>query len=410
MHDTNAAIDKPWLSHKDWNSRIIHSDAKDLLYGVWILMILWNLISIPAATFAISKALNNGNDALWFVAIFPIIGIGILFWAIKTTHLWRVIGAAPLTMDPYPGSIGGQVGGSIELNIPYGSQLRFPLSLNCLCLHEDPGSDFDRTDNKWQTEGFAHAEPSGAGTRLNFCFNVPANLPESEYKSKNYHMWQLNLKGHQAAVNIERNFNLPVFNTQEQSQYIHIDSGNNPQVQQESEARIQSVVTMTQIPGGIELFNHAGHLAATKLAFTVFGLFFFVFGIIASILSKTLMIPVIFVLIGAGISLGSFYSLLNTLQVRIGQQGLHTRRRLLGFIIGQHSIAAAEIKELHLHDGGSVNNGTEHKNFFSVKAHLRNGEKITIAKNLLGQATAALAAEKIARLSGFCLCPFQTEK
>lgn len=65
--------------------------------------------------------------------MFPLVGIGLLIWAIRTTLEWRRFGQTLLTLDPYPGSIGGHVGGFIEVPIRFLETQIFKLDL--LCVH-----------------------------------------------------------------------------------------------------------------------------------------------------------------------------------------------------------------------------------------------------------------------------------
>ena len=83
--------------------------------------VFWNLISTPLL-FAIPEELDKGNTAILLAGLFPAVGLGLLVWAAKATRRWLAVGATPLTLDPYPGSIGGQVAGSIETNLRYTQQ------------------------------------------------------------------------------------------------------------------------------------------------------------------------------------------------------------------------------------------------------------------------------------------------
>ena len=400
--DTPEAGDKPWLGHKDWARATILSDAKAKQYVVWGVTLTWNLISSPLL-FAIPKELDKGNNAIFIAAVFPLIGAALLLWAIKTTRRWLSIGATPLTLDPYPGSIGGQVGGSIQTNIHYSAAHEFPISLSCLYSYvSGSGKNRSRKESlKWQTRGFARAEPAGRGSRLQFCFDLPAGLPESESKDERYHFWRLNLKSEGLSLNIDRNFELPVFSTATSSRDIRVDSTSHPLAQEKRDEQSASVMQMQQIPGGLELYFPVGRNAGVKLGMIVFGLIFFAAGMGAGALGAPMIFPILFGLIGGGVVLGGLYSLLNSLAVHIGRDGIHSQRKLLGWSIVQHDARAAEVRELRIHKGGSMSSGTEHKIFYSIKAHLISGEKITVAESLVGQQAAQQAAEAIAIYSGF---------
>jgi len=400
--DTPEARDKPWLGHKDWASATILSDAKAKHYVVWGVTLLWNLISSPLL-FAIPAELDKGNNAIYIAAVFPLIGAGLFMWAIKNTRRWLSIGSTPLTLDPYPGSIGGQVGGSIETNIHYSAVHEFPIALSCLYSYvSGSGKNRSRKESvKWHTEGFAQAAPTGRGSRLKFCFDLPAGLPESESKDQRYHLWRLNLKSDGVAVNINRNFELPVFSTTTSSRDIHVNSISHPLAQERRDEQITSVMDLQQIPGGLELYFPAGRNAGSKLGFIVFGLVFFGAGMGAGAFGAPIIFPMIFGLVGGGMALGGLYSLFNSLSVRIGRDGIYSQRKLIGLTIGRQAARAADVLELRIHKGGSMSSGTEHKTFYSIRAHLINGRKITVAESLIGRQAAQQAAEAIAAFSGF---------
>jgi hypothetical protein len=158
---------------------------------------------------------------------------------------------------------------------------------------------------------------------------------------------------------------------------------------------------MRQVAGGLELNFPRWRNASPKISVAVFGLLFFGAGMMADAFGAPLLFPIIFGLIGGGMALGGLYSLLNSLSVRIGRDGVLSRRKLLGLTIGRRHAEATAIRELRIHKGGSMTSGSEHKIFYSVKAHLDNGNKITVAESLIGQQAAEQAAEAIALYSGF---------
>ena len=400
--DTPAAADQPWLGHKDWASATIRSDAKATFYMAWVFTLFWNLISSPVL-FAIPDELDKGNHAILLAALFPAVGLGLLLWAIKVTRRWRAIGATPLTLDPYPGSIGGQVGGSIETNLHYSGGQKFPVTLSCLYSYmSGSGKNRKRTENvKWSAEGFARAEPYRRGSRLQFCFDVPEGLHPSEHKGASYHLWRLNLKSEGAAIDIDRNFELPVFATAEPSRHFRVDSASHPLAEEAVDKRIDAVMAMRQTANGLELDFPVGRNAGVNSGIAAVGLLFFGGGMTAGYLGAPLPLTVIFGLIGGGIALGGLYSLSNSLHVRVGKQGVETRRTLLGIIISKAAASASEVRKLRIHRTGSITSGSNHKVFFAIRAHLRNGKKITLAESLIGQAAADQVAEALAFYSGF---------
>jgi hypothetical protein len=400
--DTPLAGEKPWLGHKDWASATIYSGAKMTHYVSWAFALFWNLLSTPLV-FALPEELEKGNTAILLGLAFPLVGVWLIVLAIRATRRWRSIGPTPLTLDPYPGSIGGQVGGTIETNIRHQRGHQFPVTLSCLYSYvSGSGKNRSRSEKvKWQAQGFAQVEPMGRGSRLKFCFDVPEDLPESQHKEETYHLWRLNLKSEGLSADLDRNFELPVFSTAENSRLVRVDSSNHPLAQEKRDAQIESVMDMRQIPGGLELFFPRGRNAKMKMAWLVFGIVFFGAGMGASVAGAPLMFPVVFGLFGGGMAVAALYGLLNSLSVRIGRDGVHSRRKLIGLTIRQRSANADDVLQLRIHQGGSATSGTEHSIFYSVKAHLKSGKKITVAESLIGEQAAQQAAEAIAGYGGF---------
>ena len=84
-------------------------------------------------------------------------------------------------LDPFPGSIGGHVGGTIELALPFDAAHDFEMTLTNIHSYVS-GSGKNRSQKEkaeWQDIIVAHAEPSGKGTRVTFRFDVPLPLGSS---------------------------------------------------------------------------------------------------------------------------------------------------------------------------------------------------------------------------------------
>ena len=59
-------------------------------------------------------------------------GLGLLVWAVRQTLAWRCFGMTLLELDPFPGAIGGDIGGLLELRLPYSP---FRITLTCLYVY-----------------------------------------------------------------------------------------------------------------------------------------------------------------------------------------------------------------------------------------------------------------------------------
>ena len=70
----------------------VRSNTRSNLIGAWVFAVLWTLISAPVLFFIPRELERKPIAAIGF--IFPIIGIGLLSWALMLTLRWRRFGPA----------------------------------------------------------------------------------------------------------------------------------------------------------------------------------------------------------------------------------------------------------------------------------------------------------------------------
>ncbi len=187
---------------------------------MWLVLpltVVWNLLAAPLSFVVYKEVVEKENYFLLVFLPFPLVGIGLLFWSVRLLREWRRFGAAPLLLEPFPGSIGGHVGGTIDIRLPFNPHNRFTLTLSCMqCFEID--SDGSRTMHEqaqWQDELIPQVDSCPTGTRLSFCFDVPKGLSESdaEQTGERYNLWRLNVRGNMPGTAFDRSFNIPVYAT-----------------------------------------------------------------------------------------------------------------------------------------------------------------------------------------------------
>lgn len=397
--------EKPWLGERQWASPTINCNAKGNLWGIWGFTALWNLLSLPATT-AIPEQLAEGNRAILIVLLFPLAGMVLLAWAIKSTLSWRRFGQLQLALDPYPGSIGGQVGGTLELRrLPYDSAQRFPVTLMCVrSFVSGSGKNRSRSETIiWQSEGLAYSEPTTeGGTRLSLCFDVPPNLSPSEPFGDDYRLWRVQLKADLPGVDLNRHFEIPVFTTAQRASTRLPSSLKHPQLNDEREAQIEAVANIQQIPGGVRMYFPMLQNPGNELLGLAFG---FAFGGIGMLLFKEDDVPAfmawIFTLMGGIAFFSCLKSLFTSLLIQLDHNGLVSERLWLGVIVGKDKIPRAEITKLQLDLSYRAKSAEEQTEMYKIHALTRSGKKVIIAMNLKGRDTAQLALESIASLTGY---------
>lgn len=395
---TAEASAKPWLARPEWAENRIRSGARTGMYAIWFFAVIWNAISAPGV-FAIPEVWRNEGALALVILLFPLVGMGLLFWAIRMTREWRRYGATPLTLDPFPGAIGGDVGGEIEINIPYVADLRSEVTLSCLYSYES-GSGEDRSRHErveWQDSGYAQVERTAKGMKLRFRFTLPEGLHSSEEESGDYYFWRLAVRAELPGTNLDRSFTIPVYATGEKSRYQHLDSGRDvPHGVPELEA--EALLPLRRNGMLQELYYPMFRQPGFSLGFSVIGTIFAITGIVlwgkaAAEGGGLYFMGGIFTFIGSLTALIGFYMALNTLYVAWDGKRVVTIRRLLGVTLRWRSAHYHEISEVLLQKGATSNQkGSSHQINYHVLAKTPQGE-IVLAENIDSHSKAKLVVE-----------------
>lgn len=395
------SVEKPWLARPEWVDNRIRSGARTGVYAVWFFAVIWNALSTPAAIALPDIWRKEGMLAL-AVLLFPIVGLGLIYWAIKKTLEWRRFGATPLVLDPFPGAIGGDVGGEVLLNLPYQRGLACEVTLSSLYSYES-GSGKDRSRHErveWQDSGYAQAEPviqrRGRGTRLRFRFAVPEGLQPSEEEQGDYYLWRLAIKAELSGSDLDRAFTIPVYPTGETSSYQHLDSGSEVPLGV-AEPKAEKLLPLRRNGMQQELyFPMLRQLSGLGLAL-VGGIFA---GIGLVLWGKALkegaalyMMGGIFSALGGLVLVAGLYTALNSLFVTWDGRRVITVRRVLGMIVRRRSAAYHEIQNIGVKKGAnSTQRGEIHQIDYHIVANTSKGQMV-LAEQLDSHSKAKLVAE-----------------
>lgn len=371
----------PWLARPEWKNGTIKSDAKMGMYGIWGFAIFWNVISIPAAIGATLEAIEKQNYIALVALIFPIVGLGLIYWAVKKTRQWKRFGITPLTMDPYPGSINGQVGGHVQLNAPYDPTLVYKVTLSCIHSYmSGSGKNRSRSESaKWQDEGYAKVKPMAQNIFLEFCFDVPDNLPISEEFADSYHLWRLSIESEMEGADLNRSFEIPVYNTQQQQTNSTFKSAEF-QPAGVDKVTIESLIPLQQHSSIKEIYYPMLRKPASSIGLILFGLVFFGVGLFLWQQKEGFMASV-FTLVGGSIVIVGIYSAFNALHLKLDGLKLHYKRKFLFFTLKNISIPYSNIREINAKQSSSTNTGKNHKIEYKVYAKTNN-EKLTLAEQI----------------------------
>ena len=404
-HDPRFA-DKPWLANDKWQGTPILSNSKLAMYASWGFATFWNLISAPLPFVLYGEVVDKGNWPALLGLLFPLIGLGLIGWAVRQTREWRRFGAAPLTLDPFPGAIGGHVGGTIDVNLPFDSTHRFSLTLTCIRSYiSGSGKNRSRKESaEWQESQVAHVGSGGSGSRLSFRFDVPDNLEPSDADQSDdrYYLWRLNLKADLPGTDIDRDYEIPVYPTGERSRSLSgfaVDEARADQRQADTEA-VRKIVRFSHGIDGKSMLYPVGRNLAGGLGALVFGSVFAGAGWFLLSHEGEVLMGTIFGAVGLLIVLAGLYLPLNSLEVIREGGRIKSIRRLLGFPIRTTIMRQSEFARFKKKASSKTRSGKNHTVYYALEAVDVNGQKMTIGEGFKGVNEARAAAELIAREFG----------
>ncbi|MFT3733745.1 MAG: hypothetical protein QM776_01695 [Rhodocyclaceae bacterium] len=397
-----STAEKPWLARPEWAGNRIRSTRHAELVFAWLFALVWSGISVPLVVLQFPDLLQREGALAWVLLLFPLGSLVLLAWAVRITRDARRYGEAVLVLDPFPGAIGGDVGGSIALPLAFDPALRFPVTLSCI-HHSSKHRGRSREARErlvWQGEGMAQVQRTANGLSLAFRFRVPADLPVSQPRSADHHVWRLDVVSENAEIVFSRRYELPVFATGAQSSLSLDDASNHPQMQQRQQRQIDAVSDIERIPGGVRITLPYGRNPGNAAMALAFGLGFGGAGVASGFLGAPWLFPLIFGGIGAAAVLAALYGLTNSLRVSVDTRGIASERRVLGFVAMRHQAEREQIRQLRLKESYRTQTSGRHKVTYRVVAELDSGKLLTLVNSLQGQEAAEAMLEELGRLTG----------
>ncbi|MEM9622790.1 MAG: hypothetical protein AAF993_14145 [Pseudomonadota bacterium] len=401
-----------WQQNPDWQQPF-RSTAKKQMWFVWGFAGFWNLVSLPLL-FVLPGEISGGNYPAALGLLFPVVGIFMVRWAVGITRQFRHYGVTELTLDPYPGSIGGQVGGTVTLPGSEHSKANYTATL--MCIHSymrGSGKERKRREKVlWQTAGPIVAGHQGTDTQLQFRFNVPDDLPHSEPSGSAYHYWKLVIEGDQARIPYNRAFEIPVFATAEVSQYITVDSDQlaATQAQQQVSAALASPQVAQRLrertglslevrADWIRLYFHRGRQKMMSFVLLLCGVCFTAVYWLPGDDFVTGLFRYVFGLVGLGMTLGGLYIPFNTLDVRINRNQVSRSRSWFGIRIKQQEIDPRQLRDIKITEGASTTSQNKHTVYYRLVGVGDFGE-FRFAESIDDRALLEALAAKIREFAG----------
>ncbi len=383
--------EEPWMWREDWAAGRIQDASRGGMAMAWIFALFWNLISIPAAVLAVPQGMQQGKRAALVVLLFPLVGVGLLAWAVHTTLRYFRFGASTLELSTLPGVIGRHIAGTVQTTtgLPAGQPCRVELT----CVHRvTTGSGRNRSTSEhilWQEEQEANASPAPHGVALAFDIPIAALVQPSGGTAGDRVLWRLRAHASMPGVDYDAVFEVPVFRTAESATPV-------PAPADPTETALEyhqppgSSIRVTENRRGTSIVFPAGRNAGAAASVSGFILLWLgiVWGIVK--LGAPLLFPLVFGGFGLlllAISLGLWLGT-TTLEIDHGQLAVTS-----GWLGGgrRRTYTAEEIDSITPRIGMQAGSRV----FYDLRIRLRSGRTVSAGRGIRDKHEAEWLAERI---------------
>ncbi len=393
------------------NAPLINSNEKS---SHWILVIIgaiFLLVSIPILL-AIPGEVDKGEYGVLFTLIFPLAGLGMGFGGWKMRQKYLFFGATPLSPSPAIGQIGGQVGGRIEIPQPW-EKRSLIVQLSCIHTYSSGGSKNSTThhDIIWQKQTHPVDKSSARGSLLEFCFDVPSDLPVAGKRmSKGKIHWEVMVEGVINHVEFKRHWKMPTEAGAAQSSIIISDrhkESTQQAMREKSEASVAQQIQTETTANGLDIVSEQGRNKSMSVFMTLFGAIFTGVGVflfyqaMQGELMLWLMAPIFFT-VGFSILAFGIFLMGRKLECKIIKDTVHVRRSLFGKVIYRREGQLNSTDQLILKSSMSSQQGSKKTEYMAIYAKVTdiNGksQKLKLVEGIKGRGAGEAMERKVAEV------------
>ena len=213
-------LEQPWMLREDWAQGRAKSETRSGMTFVWIFAVFWNAVSVPIL-FLFSDMVDEGGRAAYLALLFPLVGLGLLFWAVRMTIRWKTFGRTWFEMATVQGALGGTLEGKIWARFARPPDQGVILKLTCFNRYVT-GSGKNRSTREkilWREEqtvpfGAVLSAPSASAIPVRFPLPADARETNTENSRDSIH-WVLSAEASVPGVDYSDEFEVPVFRTKE---------------------------------------------------------------------------------------------------------------------------------------------------------------------------------------------------
>jgi hypothetical protein len=211
---------EPWMWREDWAQGRSNSTTGSNLVTAWVFATFWNMIAWMTVVF-IPLAQYQRKPVTLVALLFPIVGIGLLIWAVRVTLARLEFGKTFLELGTLPAPLGREFRGTIHTRFPQPVRDDLRVKLSCVNRYTTGSGDNRSTTEKilWreeQTISAASVFPGPQGTMIPVSFRVPLDQrPSDSSNPASQIVWLIEADANVPGVDYKDVFEVPVFRTRD---------------------------------------------------------------------------------------------------------------------------------------------------------------------------------------------------
>jgi hypothetical protein len=392
--------EEPWLWRPDWAAGRLECSSRAGLIAAWSFSLFWNSIAFTVPLFIIPQAWREGEKFVLLILIFPIIGLGLLAWALRVTLQHRKYGVSVLRLTTVPGVVGRLLQGVIIARTLIHSHDGFHVTLSCV-NRIVTGSGEDRTTREevlWQEERtITEPHEVRGATAVPIAFRIPDDVRESDDSdASNAIFWRVEVSAAVPGVDYQATFDVPVFRTVESS--VPLTPAEEEALKlagdDEDEPLRQRAYSRIRVNEGIrrtEIFFPAARNIGHAFGITAFFIIWTAVVVALREFGAPLIFPIVFGLFDLLLAYGVASAWLGTTHVVCEHTGIWVRSGILGF--GRiRQVPADEIDDIDLKIGMHVGK----RPYYDIKIVRSSGKSVHAGRAIRDKREARWLVERMA--------------
>jgi len=382
---------------------------------MWLFAVIWNTLGLPIGWLVFKGNEDLGVFLAWALPLFVLTGVALLIVAVRETMRWRRFGGLTLDLDPFPGSVGGHMGGSVDL--PLRPSDTFELKTTLACVHvrisksSNSSSRFESV--VWSRQVTPEVDRTGTGVRARFTFALPEDVPETEDPSASYHKWTVRVAAKLPGADLDQAFEIPVYRTAEPLLAENAVVGE--EVAPDRDDFPSDVVRVERAGRGLVLTYPTGREGVMGVMMMIFGAVFggsglFMMGSVwemgggfstpfgTVLVLFTGMFLSVFGGVGLFLVLAGVYTLINSLEVEIGGREIVATRSFL--FRKRRTVRVEDVRSIEIGVHSQSGQGAKAKVYYRIRAMLADGGRLPLGDGILGSHMAERIGDLIEEETG----------